>query len=137
MDHQGGEKGQDKKEGENDLTKGLQGNKGGEENIDYKETELTEKKPSRKELKKIKDERRENWRLKKAKWIKNKRSRERRKKEQEKEMVRKGNEKTMSQHTLRRWAISGGRLEGAPEEGAKGGNPPRKRRTRGEKKGIG
>ena len=51
-------------------------------------------------------------------------------------MVRKGKEKTMSQHTPRRWAICGGRLEGGAE-GAKGGNPQQKSRTRGEKKGIG
>ena len=69
-------------------------------------------KPSQKELRKLKEERRELWRIKRAKRDKNKKSRERKKKEQEEEMIRKGKMKTMSQYTLRGWAIGGLGLEG-------------------------
>ena len=110
--------------------------KDGDDKCTKRENESTQNKPSQKELRKIIEERRELWRIKKAKRDKNKKSRERRKKEQEEEMIRKGKAKTMSQHTLRRWTKGGDGLEGG-HEGAPEGKNRRRGRTRGVKKGIG
>ena len=96
----------------------------------------TSGKLSQKELRKIKEDRRELWRMKKAKREKNKKERERKKQEQKEAMIKKGKEKTMSQRTLRRWAKGGGGLERG-NEGEKTGNKVRREETRGVKKGIG
>ena len=86
--------------------------KDGDDKCTKRENKSTQNKPSQKELRKIIEERRELWRIKKAKRDKNKKSRERKKKEQEEEMIRKGKMKTMSQYTLRGWAKGGLGLEG-------------------------
>ena len=82
---------------------------------------------SMKEQKLIKAERRERWKLKKAKREKNKKEREKKQQDKNEEMVRKGKEKTRKQYTLRMWATGGGPL-GREHQGE---------RKRGVKKGIG
>ena len=108
--------------------------KDGEDKCTERAKETTQTKQSQQELRQIKEERRELWRIKKAKRDKIKKDRERRKQEQEEEIIRKGEEKTMSQHTLRRWAKGGG-LE-KEHEGAQEGKTPRRDGTRGVKKGV-
>ena len=78
--------------------------------------ELHHEKIGIKELRIIKAERREKWRIKKAKREKNKKERERKQQELKDEMVRKGREKTRKQYTLRTWAIGGGPLGKENEE---------------------
>ena len=72
--------------------------------------ELHHGKMSMKELRIIKEERRDKWKIKKAKREKNRKERERKQQELKEEMVRKGRDKTRKQHTLRIWAIGGGPL---------------------------
>ena len=98
--------------------------------------ESNQKKPSQKELRKIKEERKELWRIKKANRDKNKKKMERKKQEQKEAMIKKRKEKTMSQHTLIIWAKGEGGLE-KEHKGEMARNTLRRDGTMGVKKGIG
>ena len=69
------------------------------------------KPPGAVEMRRIREERQEVWRKKKATREHNKKERERKKKERNDNLIRKGEERRMKQPRLRRWARGEGGLE--------------------------